>query len=83
MAKLAGCDPKLKSTEAGGLQPNTYLKNPDFQEKSYRVTAHQAFTHAAATPLAFRALKPTGATEKSWGGTLAPKLVPGVSEGTG
>jgi len=59
MKKLTGLDPKGKASAANGLQPGTYLKKPEFREKSYRVTGQENVSQAATVPLDFRTLQET------------------------
>jgi len=56
--RLAGKDPRAKPSEAGGLAPGTYLRRPDYREKSYRVTGQPKVTQAAHVPFQFRTLQP-------------------------
>lgn len=70
MQRLLGQDAKAKPSDSGGLQPGSFLKKPDFQDKSYRITGRPQFSQAAAVPLSFRALQPAQAATKSHGVSL-------------
>lgn len=53
--KLAGKDKRSKSST--GLAPKSYLKRPEFKDKSYRVTGKVNLTQPAEVPFHFRALQ--------------------------
>lgn len=70
MLRLQGQDSKAKPADSGGLQPGSFLKKPDFQDKSYRITGRPQFSQAAAVPLSFRALQPAQSSTKCHGVSL-------------
>ena len=68
---ITGKDSKYKSADAGGLSTGTYVKRPDFRDKTYRVTRQPHFHHAAVVPLDFRALQPAASSTKKPGLSLS------------
>ena len=69
--KLAGKDPRAKTSDAGGLPIKSYLKRPDYKDKSYRVSGKPKVTQAVALPFQFRTLQPPAKSKSTPALTLS------------